>query len=206
MKEVTTKIYKYAELSEEAKKVARAKWVESGIQYDWWDQAYEDIHMIAETFGLDFDTGHGRSDIRIYFSGFSSQGDGACFEGYYSYKKSALKKIKENYPKEIELHRIVKELQELQKKTFYSITAKMKHGGGHYNHSRCMDVDVNMDERIGPDLFRSTEEGVTQCMRDFADWIYKKLEKESDWLQSDEAVDETLKENDDDYEEDGTKA
>jgi hypothetical protein len=38
------------------------------------------------------------------------------------------------------------------------------------------------------------EDDVTQLMRDFADWIYKNLEAEHDYLTSDECIDQYLAE------------
>jgi hypothetical protein len=43
---------------------------------------------------------------------------------------------------------------------------------------------------------------VTLLMRDFADWIYERLEQEHDYLLSDETVDEQLA--DANFDEDGT--
>ena len=40
---------------------------------DWWDNVYENFRAEMEVVGIEVD--------QIYFSGFSSQGDGACFEG-----------------------------------------------------------------------------------------------------------------------------
>lgn len=40
---------------------------------DWWDSVYEQFGADMEAIGIEVD--------RMYFSGFWSQGDGACFEG-----------------------------------------------------------------------------------------------------------------------------
>ena len=45
---------------------------------------------------------------------------------------------------------------------------------------------------------------MTRLMRSFADWIYKQLEDEDDWLNSDECIDERLNESDDEFDEDGS--
>ena len=129
----------------------------------------------------------------IFYSGFASQGDGACFEGSYSYKKGATKKIRQYAPQDSELHRIATELQEVQRKHFYSLTATMTHRGN-YQHSGCMAVDVSDSrfsswrETIGGDA----EESIVQLMRDFADWMFRQLESEFDYTNSDENVDESI--------------
>lgn len=61
------------------------------VEYDWWDNLFEDFtQQLAET-GIAVDTrevklmnGKTRQDPSIYFSGFWSQGDGAYFEGRVS--------------------------------------------------------------------------------------------------------------------------
>jgi hypothetical protein len=40
---------------------------------EWWDAVYDCFKRDMDAIGIDVD--------RMYFSGFSSQGDGACFEG-----------------------------------------------------------------------------------------------------------------------------
>jgi len=197
MRTLETVVYKFDELSDEAKETARQWWRDCENQdSSTFDFTYEDVATIAETFGLDIRTrpvklmnGKVRYDPCIYFSGFSSQGDGACFEGEYRYKTGALKAIKAEYPKDEELHRIVKALQDLQKKNFYRIHCSMRHSG-HYYHSGCMQVDCENSHSsylpvVGEDDF-------IQCMRDFADWIYTRLEEEYDWIMSDEHVDDSI--------------
>ena len=161
----------------------------------------------AELFGLDIRQtrkslmggGH-HYDPTIFFSGFSSQGDGACFEGHYTYKKGALKSTKQAFPTDSELLRIVRDLQALQQRNFYQLTATVKHRG-HYNHSGCMDITV--DRADGKAVSYDDKESLEQLMRDFADWIYSSLEKEYDYLTSDEAIAESLRANEIEFTEDG---
>src|SRR5690606_14525245 len=93
---VETTVYRLDELSDEAKVEARAWYRRGGFDYDWYDAVYEDFQRIAEILGVRFKTrtirfmgGGTRQQPCIWFSGFCSQGDGACFEGRYDYVKSA---------------------------------------------------------------------------------------------------------------------
>jgi hypothetical protein len=204
---IETTAYKFSELSENAKEKARDWWRQHVFSdNNDWDCIYEDAATIADLMGIDLRqrrvelmNGSIRYDPCIYFSGFSSQGDGACFEGTYRYRKGSVKAIKKHAPKDKELHRIVEELFDMQKRAKWTITATMEHRG-HYNHSGCMVVGVDMDVRglipVG---------GVTQCMRDFADWIYDQLRKEYEYQMSDEQVDETLIANEYEFDEDGDR-
>src|SRR5690606_10902815 len=117
MRIIETKVYQLHELSSEAqeKAIENLRNHEGYLDYKWWDSTYEDVKTIAALFGLEID--------EIYFSGFYSQGDGACFEGYYSYKKGGLKAVEGYAPTDMELYGIVKGLQDVQRRYFYGLSA-----------------------------------------------------------------------------------
>ena len=59
------------------------------------------------------------------------------------------------------------------------------------------------------DIERETDKGedeITECLRDFANWIYKQLERDYDYQNSDDAVAETIEANDYEFTEDGERA
>lgn len=207
MRTQTITIYKFDELSDEAKQTAIDNNRFCVHDFDWWESSYEAFAEASDLFGLDIRQtrkslmdGTFRYDPTIFFSGFSSQGDGACFEGEYSYKKGALKATKQALPMDYELLRIVRDLQSLQQRNFYQLTAATKHRGS-YNHSGCMDITV--DRADGKAFSDDDEDSLKQLLRDFADWIYSNLEKEYDYLTSDEAVAESLRTNEVEFTEDG---
>ncbi len=193
---VTTKVYTFGELNDDAKEKAREWWRSGAFDYEWWDCVYEDATTLAALFGLDID--------KIYFSGFWSQGDGACFEGSYEYKKGGLKAVMEHAPQDKKLHAIVKQLQDIQRPTFYRLTATTKQSGL-YNHSGCMSVDVSNDDtrRYYSDATNEQEEELTDELRCFADWIYSQLETEYEWINADEQVDEAIRSNEYEFTEEG---
>lgn len=178
-------LYQFEELSEAAKEKARDWYRTGNLDYEWWDFVYEDAKNMGSLMGIEISN--------IWFSGFSSQGDGACFEGSYEYVKGGLKAIMAEAPQDTELHDFARRLQALQRPYFYLLTAHVKHSG-HYQHSGCTDIDVETSDdyrRVDDDTF----EDVKQVLREFMDWIYKRLENEYDHLQSDESVDESIKAN-----------
>lgn len=201
-------VFKFDELSDKAKEKARAWWRGCEDQdLDLLDR--DDIEAIAKILGIEFDQdtvklmgGGTRGRSKIYWSGFSSQGDGASFVGRYDYAKGAVKKIKEYAPKDKELHRIAEELFDLQRSRFYKITARMKQGSGSnfYSHSGTMSVEVYVN---GDDAPREIEDDVKQLMRDFADWIYSQLEADYNWRMADEQVDDSIRANEYEFDEDG---
>ena len=213
---VTTQtIYQFDELSDDAKEKARAWYREGNLDHEWWDAVYEDAAQCAAILGIDI-APRGKYGHEIWFSGFWSQGDGACFAGTYSWKACA-KAMRDHAPKDSELHAIADTLTALSHGEGWS--ASMKHRG-HYYHSGCMSVDVSFDDdwyrQIDSGLedpqdlpqaeFTAGEETITQAMRDFADWIYKQLEREHDWLQADEQVDESILANEYEFTESGERA
>ena len=193
--------YTFDDLSDTTKETARDNF--RGRDYphdDWWDNVYEDAVRVAVILGIEISTstvklygGSTRQDPDISFSGFCSQGDGASFEGSYSYEPEAIAKM-EAYCNDEELIRIAKELTLLQiTRRLLSLDPFNATIGqsGNYSHSGTMRVTLSYDEdENGETSYNDTlEDTVTQLFRDFADWIYRTLETEHDWLCADEQVD-----------------
>lgn len=202
MRTHTQTVYKFSELDGgvqtmliEKQQQAAAEW------FDGKEAVYEDAANIAALFGLEIDT---RS---IYYSGFCCQGDGACFEGSYVYRKGAVRAVKQYAPTDTRLHAIVERLQRAQSRYFFGLTAMCKHSG-HYYHSGCMQVDVETGNdnvvNVNQSKWSDAENEVTKALRQFADWIYNQLERAYDWETSEEQAQEYLLDSDDEYTADGT--
>jgi hypothetical protein len=208
-------LFKFNELSDQAKDKAREWWRDCETGDHDTSCTYDDAVQCGAILGIEIASRNQKCILTgakprewidrspaIYYSGFWSQGDGACFEGSYRYAKGAAKKIREHAPQDSELHRIADELQELQRKNFYKITASTKHRG-HYYHSGCMSVDV---DGCDSDCDSEHYAAIVQLMRDFADWIYSQLEKEWEWTNADEQVDESIRCNEYEFTEEGAIA
>jgi hypothetical protein len=199
---IETTVYRLDELSGEAKEKARALYRECGFDHDWFEFVYDDFEHICATLGVSLETrkarlygGGTRSKPCIWFSGFWSQGDGACFEGRYSYAKAALRRICAYAPKDEELHRIAGVLQAIQRRNFYQLHAAVTHRGRYY-HEYCMAISVERDSPTRQDMTDDAEDAVTEALCDLARWFYRQLEREYDDLTSDDAVDEAIIAND----------
>ena len=197
--------FTFDELDESAKDKARDKVRYDNVNDEWWDFVYEDAVRMGALIGINISkTDHHRKgrkshqSIDISFSGFCSQGDGASFEGDYWFVPDALLKVQAETSDE-ELLRIAQELLLLQlgrrMRGLEPFSATIT-TSGRYSHSGTMSVTVEADD--DQDVVKMNDEGleddVTQLMRDFADWIYKNLEAEHDYLTSDECIDERLAE------------
>lgn len=199
---IETTVYRLDELSEAAKEKARAWYREGGFDYDWYDAVYEDFQSIAEILGIHFRTrtvrlmgGGTRQDPCIWFRGFWSQGDGACYEGVWRYDRGAAARLRAYAPQDAVLHRIADRLQAIQRRNFFQLRAEITHHG-HYSHEYSMRISVERDSPVGQDMTPDAEDIVTEALRDLARWLYRQLEREYDYLTSDEAVDESLRAND----------
>ena len=59
-----------------------------------------------------------------------------------------------------------------------------------------MAISVTRDSPTWQDMTGDAEEIIVEAMRDLARWLYRQLEREHDYLSSDEVVDETIAAND----------
>jgi len=193
----TRPLYQFDELSDDAKERAR-NWFRTGMDFEP-DFIIEDAARIAAILGIEFDTrevrlmnGSTRKTPRVWFSGFSSQGDGASFEGSYTYAKGSQRTIRDYAPTDTELHAIADALAAAQRPCFYrlcatSITSSL------YPHSGTMSVDAEYCDDSYRPVPESAVNAITDTLRRFADWIYNTLEREYDWMISDESLDENIR-------------
>jgi len=202
--DVVKEVYTFDELSDEAKEKAR-EWMRELEATDF-DPCYEPYETAAGILGIEFDYS-GRREPDIRWSGFCSQGSGASFVGSYSHAADSPAKIRAEFTTETRLHEIADILTALQ--VGYRLEC------GHWIHARItqsgrgvheMTMDITATDSETGDEFDYDGEHVkiiTEAMRDFARWIYESLEQEYDYRQSDEAIDETIRANEYEFDEDG---
>jgi len=205
-----TTVYQFDELSDEAKEKAR-EWYRQGNCDDsfWSECAIDDAKEIGKLLGMDID--------KVYFSGFWSQGDGACFEGTWRAGDIKLDKLKEYAPQDKELHRIGEQLAELAVKYpdgHFRVTHR-----GRYSHSGCTSFDVELPNDQEQELeydspeykalqveLGEDEDSLIELARDYMNWIYQRLEADWEWQNADEQVDENIRANEYEFLEDGQLA
>ncbi|WP_341485678.1 antitoxin of toxin-antitoxin stability system [Thioclava sp. GXIMD4215] len=195
---ICTTVFRFPELCEDAKEKARSWYRELGPPDDWWDTVYEDFERICEILGVTLKTtpvrlmggGLGQKHC-IWFSGFWSQGDGACFEGYFGHAKGVSHRIRNYAPQDTILHGIADQLQAIQRRNFYQLTAEVSHRGRYY-HEYTMSVNVTRDSPTWQRPTEDAKEIVTEALRDLARWLYRQLQAEYDHFTSDEAVEQGI--------------
>ena len=208
---IETTVYTIDELSGAAKENARIWYRQNGLYENWCDFVYEDFETICGILGVTLATspvclygGGTRDKPRIYWSGFSSQGDGASFEGSYAHARGAARAIRAHAPTDAELHRIADELQAVQRKNFWQIQASIRQRG-RYCHEYTMSIEVERDSPTWQPPTGDAEDAVIEAMRDLARWLYRQLQSEYEHQTSDEAVDEALAANALSFTADGTR-
>ncbi|HAU7964580.1 antitoxin of toxin-antitoxin stability system [Escherichia coli] len=195
---ITTTVYTLNELSSTAQEKARDGYRQHHADSNWYENVYEDFREVCGIFGIDlrqrvFRLSNGRfmEEPCIWFSGFCSQGDGACFEGRWHWQSATARRVGVYAPQDRELHRIADALQAVQKRNFWQLQAEIHHRG-RYCHPYCMDITVTRNSPTGQAMTTDAEAAVSEALRDLAFWLYRQLENEYDWLTSDAAVDEAL--------------
>lgn len=185
MRQAIKEIFKFDELDESAKEKAREWYREGALDYDWWEFIYDDAKTIGALFGLDIDD--------IWFNGFYCQGSGSAFKGSYNYKKGGLKEVISYAPQDKELHAIVKALQDVQRRNFYQATATI---------SAYRDSSIRVGVEHPTNIVQDAD-SIEEALEDFNHWIFNRLEREYEWLMSDECVDEMIEANGYEFTEDG---
>lgn len=161
---------------------------------EWWQCTYEDFKQQMGEQGIYV------SDM--YFSGFWSQGDGACFEGFIEDMKQYLEKNfkPDDYP-------MIRKLLDGGGSVKFSV----KHSG-HYYHENCTQFYIeadrlehvldapsdfhvavleNYDQLLDGEIVDFEKESV-EIFKNFMRKFYRDLEQEYDHLTSDEAVKEAI--------------
>lgn len=192
--EITTRtIYTFDELSEQAKEKARDWYRECAVDNSfWYECAMDDAKTIGAILGIGID--------QVYWSGFWSQGDGASFTGRYQYRKGWRKVLRAHVGGDSlpAMERIGEALQAAQKPTMYSGTASIS-TSGNYCHAWTMRFDCDVEYGDLGDF----ELVISEALRDYANWIYCQLESEYNYQTNDEAVEESIKSNGCEFDEQG---
>lgn len=185
----------FAALTDAQREKLRDNCREHATEWGWWDDVYD---QFVEKMG-----GMGVLVIKddIHFSGFWSQGDGACFAGQVR-----------NW------HKFLTATGHLELAGFYQTLPPAIHlrwdtAGSRYCHEGCMQLsrlsdlwlDNPYDEESDPvrytawkhtqpegGPFYSLEKEFLEFLRDQARQLYRDLEAEYEYLTSDEAIDEYI--------------
>jgi hypothetical protein len=183
MKIRTIEIFEFSELPQLAKLTAIENYRNSGVLFiddNYYENVYSDSATVSDYFGLNIALRSNKSDI--YFD--TGRNSYLSFNGRYSYKQQALKSLKKYAPIDSELSRIVKSLQDIQKRNFYSIVANCSHSRNY--------MDVTVERNDDKKLSVNDESDIKELLLDFANWILTQIESEIEYRYSDNAIIESI--------------
>jgi hypothetical protein len=201
---------KFDDLPDAAKARAREQWREHELDTGWWDDTYRGAMEVGALMGCEIGDsvsrtvgGKSRSDPDIWFRGFSSQGDGACWSGYLDTGRlaGAVARVKDYAPQDEDLHALAVQAEALHG----VITAVQVANRLSQDDPDWPDVEIGMriivdsNERyyctkVDTSLLPGEiEEAANQFVDGFASWIYHQLEAEYDWRLDDQQIDEAIR-------------
>ena len=191
-------VYTLDELSDAAKEKARAWYRETGLIDEWHDYIFDDFEAICRIIGITLDThpvrlygGGARDRSNIWYRGFWSQQDGACYEGCYTHARGAAKALRAHAPKDTELHGIADALQDAQRRNFWQLHATVRQTGRH-PHASSLQIDVERDSPTWQPIAAGTDDTVVEALRDLAYWLYRQLRDAYEAETTDCAVDDAI--------------
>ena len=190
MRTIEQTVYQFKELGDDAKKKVLERFRDINTDHHWYD-------FIFENFKEDnkFEVGE------IYFSGFSSQGDGAMFEySGYDWKSWVNGLLLPEWKKAVLLA--------------CEVSATGKHSGRYYHYNSCQHsfdwwLESNLDGYANLSAFVSEymeklEQHIENEYKSLCNELYRDLETGYDYLTSDKAIQESIEANEYEFLSDGT--
>ena len=180
---VETHVYKFSELSDDAKERARDKYREDSEMFT--DFCYEQFETAAAILGIDITETRTRKSHKnanemvtytantIQWSGFSSQGDGASFTGRFTYVPGCTEAIRKEFPTNTTLHGIADALMVMQcthilkSGSCEPLSGTVTHSGREV-HKYSMDATIQDSEGNELDWDDPITKKFLELMRDFA--------------------------------------
>lgn len=174
-----TEVYKFDELPEEVKTKALALYRNINVEHDWYDYTIEEFKTKLDSLGF--------INSKVYFTGFWSQGDGACFDAEIDYSVVLPARLKDI---ECEIN--------IAKTNF----------ANHYCHekTRYIEYSLYIDENKYPNItkaFNKVMADLEAKRLELCSELYSQLNTEYNFLVSDEQIEETLIANDYEFTIDG---
>ena len=191
-------VYSLDELDEEARRKALDDFKSKTMEWIDLDSETSEMKRLLEMFGF--------NDVKVYYSGFCSQGDGASFTGSYKHVVGGLKAVKEEFTGTWfkDVIEYLELLEAINKKCFYSLLYRID-SRGNYCHANTMNIHYIDDYRGNRD-FSKYEDDLLEYTRAIGNEFYSMLEKSYDGYLSDEYLIEDIENNEYEFYENGELA
>lgn len=192
MKTIQIQLFQFSELNDTAKDKAR-EWYRRASEGDtfWHECVIDEAKEFGALLGIEID--------EVNFTGFWSQGDGACFVGTWRAKdctRSNVDALIANAPMDENLHAIAEQFLKLA--TDYPFAHFTTTHRDRYYHEHSVDYEHEVsegDETITNEQFAAFERESKDAARSFMRWIYTQLESAYEHESSDENVDSNIEAN-----------
>jgi len=204
---IETTVYKFDELNDKAKAKAR----------DWFRQISAGDNDFADHLtckGGEFETfagylgwtidprKQGKHELAIYWSGFSSQGDGLHFVGKWNANNVDATKLKEAAPKDQELHRLADTFARLAHDYRFGV-GNLEERHSRYSHEFAVHPVLWVEHEEEPN--DNDQEGFRDAARSLMRWMYRSLEESYEASQEDSNVAEVIRINEYEFTEAGIR-
>jgi hypothetical protein len=185
-------------VSEELKQELLERYHDINVDHEWWDYVYDDFRVDMTTKGIHVED--------INFSGFWSQGDGACFTGAVYVDKFAkfmeVHGLDEKYPaarffadhSDLSLY-LSRESHYYCHENTIGVYLRDTTGNPYDEFTTRWEIYDTM-QTLFESEFALLELDCEEIVKDYMHGLYKQLQKEYEYLTSEEAVWETILAND----------
>ena len=204
MKTIQIQLFQFSELNNEAKQRA-LDWYREASKHDtfWYEYIIDEAKEFGAFMGLEID--------EVPFTGFWSQGDGACFVGTWRARDVTRANIDThaliaNAPMDEKLHAIAEQFLKLA--TDYPFACFITTHRDRYCHENSVDYDFEVSEddgAVSDAKFQAFEKDMKDAARAFMRWIYAQLETAYEHEFSDENIAENIEANEYTFLADGTR-
>lgn len=185
-------------VSEQRRSELLEKHRNTNVEFDWWDSIYERFVEQLKEIGIEVETrpqklrnGRTAYEPEIFFSGFCSQGDGACFAGSVDDWTKLLTAMGEE--------KFIKDVADWSFKCTpggrYCHSNTMQFEGGLLLEPNPFDPEDQLLQHEAWALTHTSEKETDELwdrleakFKELADQLYADLEAEQDYLTSDEQV------------------
>lgn len=172
-----------------------AKHRDVNTDHSWWRFTVEDIATIGGLMGLSVALAANQRSKEFYFSGFYCQGSHAYWGGYMRLNDmaGAIQKVKDCAPQDEKIHAIAARCEKLRADAppglrDFIVNSRRDHTSVNGDFSDIAEKDIK--------VARVLEEEAQSIADAFSEWGLARLQKEYEYLQSDEALISTFESND----------
>lgn len=196
MREVMQRVYKFEELSSEARERVCVSYA-TLVGTDDLEFVLDGIRHMGKVLGIEIH--HHHTDVRregVYFSGLDVT-DKLTLDADYEYRVGSVEEIQVEAPQDEELQRIAVALRAAAARYDCSVIFSLRSSGVICSYFEEEDEPLSWQTRL------DCEDEVTQLLRDFMSWAHLQLRKEYEYQTHEEQVAENCEANGYEFDEDG---